>query len=142
MLRAAEPSPPDADVAPAAPAGEPDCPAVRDAVLFGARLRDAFDEARARLLVDFAAEVLARELQLAPAAIDAIAQRLLDEARAESPVALRLHPQECGLIAADVRVEPDPALRRGDAVVVVRDGALESRLGVRLEAILRAEERR
>lgn len=113
-----------------------------ECALFRARLREAFDQARAALLADLAAEVLARELQLAPAAIDAIVQRLLDACADETPVTLRVSPPDRDDIAVDLPVEIDPSLRAGDAVVVVRNGTIESTLGVRLEAVVRAAQSR
>lgn len=113
-------------------------PPVAECAMFRARLREAFERERAALLSDLATDVLARELQLAPAEIGAIAARLMKDFSSETPVALRVHPGELASVDVDVPVEGDPALRRGDAILVVRDGTLESRLGVRLDAVVRA----
>lgn len=124
----------------AAPRDEPAVQSlVRDALLFRARLGEAFEAAKERLLRDLATGVLARELRLEPADVDAIAHRLLREHRAEAPVALRVAPADrARLRGVDLPVDADPALRAGDAVLIVRDGALESTLGIRLGSVLRA----
>jgi flagellar biosynthesis/type III secretory pathway protein FliH len=114
--------------------------AARDALTFRARLAEAFDDARGQLLTELASEVLARELQLAPAAIDAIAERLVETFGRDGPVALRLSPRDCARVELDIPIEPDSSLRSGDAVLVVRDGELVSSLGVRLDTVLRSAE--
>lgn len=125
---------PAADARPS-PASDP---VVAECAMFRARVREAFERERAALLAGLATDVLARELQLAPAEIGAIAARLVDDFSSETPVALRVHPGELASVDVDIPIEGDPALRRGDAILVVRDGTLESRLGVRLDAVVRA----
>jgi len=108
--------------------------AVRDARLFRARLADAFDEARERLLRELAAGVLARELRLAPCDHDALAQRVL----ADAPiVCVRVAPCDVAAIRG-FAVLADAELSAGDAVFEVVGGALDARLGVRLALVLDA----
>lgn len=105
---------------------------------FRARLAEAFEAALSRLLGDLACDVLARELALAPANIAAIAAAVLERAADESPVALRVHPDDApALIGVELPVMRDAALRPGDLVVDLRDGQLDASLGVRLDGILR-----
>jgi flagellar biosynthesis/type III secretory pathway protein FliH len=116
-------------------------PVLADVMTFRARLAEAFEGMRERLLTELATEVLARELQLAPVAIEAIARRLVTAFADEEPLALRVSPSDHGAVRIDIPVEADAQLRRGDAVLVVRDGELESTLGIRLDAILRSAAR-
>ena len=114
--------------------------AIRDARLFRARLADAFDAALASLLRELAADVLARELRLAPCDLAAIVQRVAGGA----PV-VRVRVAACDLArgvalprGCEAVVVADPALAAGDAVVELAGGALDARLGVRLAAVLEA----
>lgn len=108
--------------------------ALRDARLFRARLADAFDAALARLLRELAADVLARELRLAPCDLHAIAQRIA----ASAPVVRLRVPIEAHIHAPGVEVVHDPQLRDGDAIVELDGGAIDARLGVRLALALEA----
>lgn len=138
--------PPALEPAPAQRAAEPErtatderaqvelVAALRDARLFRARLGDAFDDARSRLVRELAAGVLARELQLAPCDLDALVQRVLVDA----PV-VRVRAAPCDVAAIrGVPVVADPELAPGDAVVELAGGALDARLGVRLALVLEA----
>ena len=105
---------------------------------FRARLAEAFDAALARLLDDLACDVLARELALASADIAAIAAAVLERAADESPVAIRVYPDDAAaLIGMELPVTRDQSLRPGDLMVDLRDGQLDASLGVRLDGILR-----
>lgn len=141
-----EAPPPALEPAPAQRAAEPErtatderaqvalVAALRDARLFRARLADAFDDARSRLVRELAAGVLARELQLAPCDLDALVQRVLVDA----PV-VRVRAAPCDVAAIHgVPVVGDPELAPGDAVVELAGGALDARLGVRLALVLEA----
>ena len=108
--------------------------ALRDARLFRARLADAFDDAAARLLRELAADVLARELRLAPCNLAELVRRAGEHA----PV-VRVRVAACDVPAlAGMPVVADPALGRGDAVLELAGGALDARLGVRLATVLEA----
>jgi flagellar biosynthesis/type III secretory pathway protein FliH len=107
---------------------------LRETRLFRARLADAFDDARSRLVRELAAGVLARELRLAPCDLDALVQRVLIDA----PV-VRVRAAPCDVAAIrGVPVVADPELTAGDAVVELAGGALDARLGVRLALVLEA----
>jgi len=107
--------------------------ALREARLFRARLQDAFDDALARLVRELAAEVLARELALAPCDVRALAQRI---AGTTPFVRLRVAPEDVSSLAGRVDTVADPALHPGDAIVELAGGAIDARLGVRLAAVL------
>ena len=109
-------------------------PALRDVRLFRARLADAFDEASARLLRELAADVLARELRLAPCDLAAIVQRVQ---RSAPVVVVRVAAHDAAPIA-DVPVVIDETLQPGDAILEVVGGAVDARLGVRLAQVLEA----
>lgn len=104
---------------------------------FRAALYDAFAAVRERLLRDIACEVVGRELQLAPADVEAIALRAC--AQIEAPLCLRVHPLDAAAFAQwTCDLETDASLHRGDVVLRVRDGAIDASLGVRLEGVLAA----
>lgn len=104
---------------------------------FRAAVRDAVDVAAREVLCDVAAEVLARELRLAPADIDAIVTRACARYASEAVVRVRIHPDEVPrLERANVDVVPDPDLRRGDAMLDVISGTIDLSLGARLSEIL------
>jgi Flagellar assembly protein FliH len=117
---------------------------LRDARVFRARLVDAFDEAAARLVRELAAQVLVRELRLAPCEI----AELVARARERLPVlrvrvspydATRMHDVSSDAAASgDVSVIADEQLDDGDAILEVAGGALDARLGVRLADVLEA----
>jgi flagellar biosynthesis/type III secretory pathway protein FliH len=123
-------------VPPAAAATPPEM--LTECKVFRARLLDAFDHARAKLVQDLAAEVLGRELELAPPAIDVLAARLIENHAEEIPVRLRVSPADRERVRIDLPIDVDPSLRSGDLVLIVRDGMLESTLGLRLEGAVRA----
>jgi hypothetical protein len=108
--------------------------ALRDARLFRARLADAFDDAVARLVRELAADVLARELRLAPVEIATLVRRVLERAPV---IRVRVAPADAGFVRG-VPVLADPALAPGDAIVELGRGELDARLGVRLAAVLEA----
>lgn len=106
--------------------------ALREARLFRARLADAFDDARQRLLRELAADVLARELRIAACDLDALGRRIF----AEAPfVRIRVAPADAAVISG-VPVVADPELDDGDAIVELAGGVVDARLGVRLAAVL------
>jgi hypothetical protein len=111
---------------------------VEECAFFRAHLREAFDRAKARLLTDLAAEVLARELLLAPVSIATIVSDLLTSFAEELPVRVRVSPEDREHIVLDLPIEVDASLRSGDAILVVRNGHLESTLGRRLDIVVRA----
>jgi hypothetical protein len=108
--------------------------AAREARLFRARLADALDDALARLLREIAADVLARELRLAPCDVRELARRALERAPV---VRLRVASADAGGDYG-LPVVVDPALHAGDAVFELDGGAFDARLGVRLASMLDA----
>jgi Flagellar assembly protein FliH len=108
--------------------------ALRDARSFRARLNDALDHAAARLMRELAADVLMRELRLAPCDLTALVERVRDRAPV---VRVRVAPADVGRLRG-IPVVSDPALDAGDAIVELAGGALDARLGVRLAAVLEA----
>jgi len=113
--------------------------AARDVRLFRARVEEALESTLAALLCDIAAEVLGRELQLAPASIAEIVRRAVQRCHGERPVRVRVHPEDMSsLEAGAIETVEDRDLRRGDAVLEVTGGTIDVTLGVRLDAVLRA----
>ncbi len=105
--------------------------------LFRSALADALDEHAATLIRRLAADVLGRELQLAPVDVAYLARRLVAERLADEPIRLRVAPADAGF-ACDVPVVADACLNPGDAVLECRSGAIDARLGVRLADVLAA----
>ena len=111
--------------------------AVGEARRFSAAVRDAADVSVRSLLCDIAAEVLARELQLAPANLQAIVAAAYARHENEGVLVARVHPDEVGALAGSaLEVVADCALRRGDAVLQVRSGTIDVSLGARLADVL------
>lgn len=109
---------------------------LRELRLFHARIAEAVEASVQTLLCDIAADVLARELQLAPVDIAAIVDRALHRCIAEQPVRVRVHADYTARVACGVPVIADPQLLPGDAVIELRGGTVDASLGVRLENIL------
>jgi len=111
---------------------------VRDIRLFRARIEEAVEEAVHVLLADIAADVVARELQLAPADIRAIVRRTMQQFAAEQPLRVRVDPSSVHTLDCGVPVVADESLRPGDAIVELRTGSIDATLGARLETLLHA----
>jgi hypothetical protein len=121
------------------PRGEPPhAEIVRELVLMRLAALEAYERARSRLLESLARDVLARELELAPADIAALAKRALEAFAEHEPLTLVLAPQDAGRVAAALPVRVDSALEPGDLVVEVRDGEIESRFLFRARGALEA----
>ena len=113
--------------------------AARDVRLFRARLEEALESAIATLRCDIAAEIVGRELQLAPASIAEIVRRAVRRYSAEHPVRVRVHPEDTGALpGGGIETLADDGLRRGDAVLEYVSGTIDISLGVRLDAVLRS----
>ncbi|MBV8727587.1 MAG: hypothetical protein JO233_07360 [Candidatus Eremiobacteraeota bacterium] len=108
-----------------------------DARFLRAHLREAVDAAFDDLINDVAAEVVGRELRMQPADIANIIEAAVHRYRFETPVRVRVHPHDMDALA-DCALEavPDGDLKRGDVFLELRDGAVDLRLGVRLERLL------
>jgi flagellar biosynthesis/type III secretory pathway protein FliH len=105
---------------------------------FRAAIADALDLHLDRLLTGIAAGVLARELRIAPADLQAIVARELAQT-GEPPVRIRANPNDCASLAAwDGVVVADATLRGGDVAIDLRSGTILATLGCRLERVLAA----
>lgn len=103
-----------------------------------ARLNDALDAACERVLIEIAAGVLARELQLAPCDLSRLTASLRGESLGE-PLRLRLHPGDAVRYGADaLPILADSTLEPGDAILELREGSIDARFGIRLAAALAA----
>ncbi|HET9393697.1 MAG TPA: FliH/SctL family protein [Candidatus Rubrimentiphilum sp.] len=112
--------------------------AAREVRLFMARVAEAVESATEMLRADIAAEIVGRELQLAPADLRSIVERTVRRYVLETPVRVRVHPDDLGAFDGTVPAVADAQLRRGDAVLELRTGTIDASLGARLDAVLRA----
>ena len=126
-----QPAPPETPPPEAADVG-----VFRDLGLMRLAALEAFERARDALLEELARSVLARELMLAPADVEGLAARLLERFADAQPVALVVSEADAGTLRVALPVRVDPALAPGDLVIEVRDGVLDARFALRLEAAL------
>ena len=120
-----------------APADGDTLAAIAQARLMRAAIEDVCIARIAQLTCDLAVAILGRELRLAPVDIRAVALATLEEARADEPLAVRVHPDEVAAVhGLGARVVADAALRCGDVVLDVRHGSIDARLGTRLDVLL------
>lgn len=110
----------------------------REVRLFRARVIEAVEASVEMLVNDIAADVLGRELALAPADVEAIVDRALERFAREEPLRVRVHADDAAALRCAVPVVTDARLRPGDAVIELRDGNVDASLGVRLETLVRA----
>ena len=116
--------------------------ALEEVKRFRAGLADAADVLLAAILRDVAADVLGRELQIAPVDVGAIVARSVERFADRAPVSVCVHPDDAAAAAnVPLPVACDAALRRGDAVLALREGTIDLRLGTRLRDVLEAYER-
>lgn len=139
LLRSSEnPAPADEKAAEPEDRLQPDDEdAARDLRLFRARIAEAVECAVETLCEDIAAEVVGRELQLAPPEIETIVRRALERYAAEGITRVRAHPEDAAKLSHDLAYA-DPSLRRGDVLLEVASGSVDASLGVRLASVLRA----
>ena len=110
---------------------------LREVRYFRAHLREALENALATLLADISSEIVARELCVAPADISRIVSAAVERYEFETPLRVHVHPEDApALGSCELPVHPDDTLRRGDAVLELRGGAIDLTLGVRLERLL------
>lgn len=138
LLAAREPSPqePALEIVEEMIASRNDEDVMREVRLFYAHVIEAVEAAVETLLEDIAADVLARELLLAPVEIEAIVDRALQRFASEEPLRVRVPPQDVSRVRCGVPVVGDADLRAGDAIVELRSGTVDASLGVRLAALL------
>ncbi len=103
--------------------------AVRDATLFSARIADAFECVRERLLTECVQTIVARELLLAPVDVARVVADLV-EAHGQ-PMRVRLAPDDRD-VACEFPVVIDPNLKHGDAILELQSGIIDARLAVRV----------
>ncbi|MBV9278434.1 MAG: hypothetical protein JOZ97_09370 [Candidatus Eremiobacteraeota bacterium] len=116
---------------------EADDLALSDARLMRAHLRETLDVALQQPLHDIVCEVVGRELELKPPAIENIVDRALERYESDVPLCLRVHPDDISCLSdIAVGVEGDETLMRGDVFLELRGGAVDLALGVRLENLL------
>jgi flagellar biosynthesis/type III secretory pathway protein FliH len=111
---------------------------LREMRLFRARVIEATEAAVETLVADIAADVLARELLLTPADVETIVDRALQRFLEDEPLRVRVHAGDAPKLECGVPVVADDTLRRGDAVIELRTGTIDARLGVRLATLLQA----
>ena len=109
---------------------------LRDVRLFHARIIEAVESAVETLAGDIAADVLGRELLLAPADVEAIVDRALQRYAAEHPLRVRVHESDAAMACA-VPLVVDARLRPGDAVIELSNGTVDASLGMRLATLMR-----
>ncbi len=132
-----EPMPPDEQ----AVSNDERLAALREVRLFRAGVIEAVEAAVETITADIAADVLGRELLLAPADIESIVDRALQRFAGEEPMRVRLHDDDAAQAKCALPVVRDPALRRGDAIIELRSGSIDVSLGIRLETLLAASAR-
>lgn len=110
---------------------------VREVRLFHARIAESVEAAVETIALDIASEIVGRELQIAPVAIESIVRRALERYAASEPLRVRVHPDEARHVVLDVPVAGDSGLRRGDVFLELRCGTVDASLGVRLADVLR-----
>ncbi|HEY9180016.1 MAG TPA: FliH/SctL family protein [Candidatus Baltobacteraceae bacterium] len=110
----------------------------REVRLFHVRVIEGVEAAVERIVTDIAADVVARELLLEPADIEAIVDRALQRFSRKEPLRVRVHREDAPRVNCGFPVAADDALRPGDAIVELRTGSVNASLGVRLSAIVAA----
>ncbi len=106
---------------------------------FRAALADACQRECANVLREAVVAVLGRDLTLEPTDVAAIVRRICSETASEV-LRVRVAPCDAPDIS-DVVCVLDESLRGGDAVIELRSGTIDARLGVRLAALLEQLER-
>ncbi len=113
--------------------------ALRAARRFRAALADPIDAAVQELLPVLARDVLARELLLKPADLEAIVAAVLVRCEGESILAVRVHPRDvAALDGLGFERIPDASLGPGDLRLHVRSGTIDLTLATRLDRALSA----
>lgn len=127
-------------------------PALRSAAETLAHERDrwlaAWESAAIELSIGIAEKVLRRELQARPGSVMEIVRHTLEMAAGSAEVRVRLHPDDCTLLAetaddivrhmascGEVAIVPDSTMTRGGCVVETRHGSIDARLETQLERI-------
>lgn len=109
---------------------------VEEIALLRLRVVESFERSRKTLLHRFAEEVLARELQLQPVDIEAIARKVLAAFADEDLISVVVCPADAACLRGYARVRVDESLEPGDFIADVCDGHLESPLRLRVARTL------
>jgi len=108
--------------------------------LMRAYLREAAQDALDDLVCDIACDVVGRELTIEPAGLQRIVAAAIERYRSDTPLCVRTHPDDVVMLdGVTIDVRADNTLSRGDAVLELREGSIDLRLGVRLEQLLERE---
>jgi flagellar biosynthesis/type III secretory pathway protein FliH len=123
------------------PEVQPESRASRDLIraerIFRAALADALEVELARILPAIARDVVARELELKPADVAAVASAALERYAHESIVRVRAHADDVAALAqAGVAAVADESVRRGGVLVEVRSGTIDVSVEARLDELL------
>ena len=112
--------------------------AINEVMRLRARAAEAFERKAEEMLGDLAITILGRELRTAPADLSAIIAQMRARMVGESPLTIRVAPEDAQFI--DGPVKADETLAYGDLVFDVEDGELDLRLGTRIAAVLREQQ--
>ncbi len=106
--------------------------------LFGAALAEACEREALAAVADAAIAVLGRELTLHPPEIASIVRDACARVPVGEILRVRVSRADAGHCFGDLAVSVDESLRSGDALVELRSGTIDARLGVRLQRLLDA----
>jgi flagellar biosynthesis/type III secretory pathway protein FliH len=95
---------------------------------------DAFERGVESMLASFARDVLARELEIAPSDLTALASQALAAFHRDEPIRLVVAPGDAARVRSPLPLRIDPSLQAGDLVVEVAAGAFESPLAFRFSS--------
>ncbi len=112
--------------------------AINEVMRLRARAAEAFERKAEEMLGDLAITVLGRELRTEPADLSAIVAQMRARMAGESPLMIRVAPEDVGMIEGPVKA--DETLAYGDLVFEVEDGELDLRLGTRIAAVFRDQQ--
>jgi flagellar biosynthesis/type III secretory pathway protein FliH len=104
---------------------------MRDARLFRARIAEAVEEAAAGVLQRIAADVLCRELQMAPCEIEAVVETCVAQLADRQDLRIFVHPDDAPAVRS-FEVQRDATLERGDCRLELAYGSVHSTLQLRL----------
>jgi flagellar biosynthesis/type III secretory pathway protein FliH len=110
---------------------------LREARRFRATLAEAVETSCGFLLREIAVDVVGRELELRDADVTAIIARACERYSIDAPIVVRVNPSDADAVRLAYPVVIDTDLRCGDAIVEVSSGAVDARLGVRLDRVLK-----
>ncbi len=108
-----------------------------EVVRLRARAAELLETETESLLQMIASRVLVRELELAPADVEALIATVVTEWNGSRPLRFRVAESDLDdLRPLGETLVPDPSLQPGDLQVEIADGVIDLRLGTRLAAVL------